>query len=397
MGGMNAGEVASALGVETIKSFFAPQLLTDEVLANDERVCAYMKYAIIKADSVIKEEANKDDAKHGMGSTAVMAWLLGKKVYVAWCGDSRCYRYNQVTGLEQLSHDHSYVQDLVDTGHLLPELAFDHPSKNIITRSLGDPRGAARPDVKTYDLAPGDVILLCSDGLSDSLKDNEIEQSISRSLASMAACRDALWHDSQQAGWYDNVTIVLAQVVEEKASSYVRSNQPASRPQIPTSSLSQVTTPATSGSTQNLLNGLTQQLTGALVKQRKLLFLVVLLVFILCFFMYYHCESDGGVKPDTEKMEEDIKKDNICIELYNELMLLNVGSIKEDTVDRLLRSQFEKYELYKGIESNKQKKDEVKEHLYQVFGDEAGLLEASNSSLAKKNAKIIRELQKKIK
>ena len=214
MGGMNAGEVASAIAVETIKNLFAPQLLTDEILANDDSICTYMKNTIIKADHKIKDEASKDEAKYGMGSTAVMAWLIGNKVYVAWCGDSRCYRYNPATGLKQLSHDHSYVQDLVDSGQLSADLAFDHPNKNIITRSLGTPHGSARPDAKVYDLHAGDVILLCSDGLSDSLRDNEIEQSINRSLTSMAECRDALWHDSKQAGWHDNVTIVLAQIIE---------------------------------------------------------------------------------------------------------------------------------------------------------------------------------------
>ena len=236
MGGMNAGEVASAIGVQTIKNLFAPQLLTDEIFANDESICMYMKRAIIKADSKIKEEASKDAAKQGMGSTAVMAWLLGEKVYVAGVGDSRCYRYNPATGLEQLSHDHSYVQDLIDTGQLSPDLAFDHPNKNIITRSLGDPRGAAKPDAKGYNLRIGDVILLCSDGLNDSLRDSEIEQSISRSLTSLESCRDALWNDSKQAGWHDNVTIVLAQVVDE---NMIQSAIPTSQPQQP-----QITSPA---------------------------------------------------------------------------------------------------------------------------------------------------------
>lgn len=231
MGGMNAGEVASAVGVETIKNLFAPQLLTEDVLANDESICMYMKRAIVKADSQIKEEASKDAAKQGMGSTAVMSWLLGHKVYVAWCGDSRCYRYNPSSGLEQLSHDHSYVQDLVDTGQLSPDLAFDHPNKNIITRSLGDPRGAAKPEAKVYNLNVGDVILLCSDGLSDSLRDSEIEQSISRSLVSVGACRDALWNDSKQAGWHDNVTVVLAQVMDENAQQSKPQSAPEPKPQ----------------------------------------------------------------------------------------------------------------------------------------------------------------------
>lgn len=244
MGGMNAGEVASAVGVETIKNLFAPQLLTEDVLANDESVCMYMKRAIVKADSQIKEEASKDAAKQGMGSTAVMAWLLGQKVYVAWCGDSRCYRYNPATGLEQLSHDHSYVQDLVDTGQLSADLAFDHPNKNIITRSLGDPRGAAKPDAKVYSLQKGDVIMLCSDGLSDSLRDSEIAQSIGRSIASMESCRDALWNDSKQAGWHDNVTIVLAQVIDEKSA------QPKPQPKPQPQPMPQVEVPVTPAPSQ---------------------------------------------------------------------------------------------------------------------------------------------------
>lgn len=244
MGGMNAGEVASAIGVETIKNLFAPQLLTEDVLANDESVCMYMKRAIVKADSQIKEEASKDAAKQGMGSTAVMAWLLGHKVYVAWCGDSRCYRYNPSSNLEQLSHDHSYVQDLVDTGQLSADLAFDHPNKNIITRSLGDPRGAAKPDAKVYTLQKGDVIMLCSDGLSDSLRDSEIEQSIARSIASMESCRDALWNDSKQAGWHDNVTIVLAQVIDEKSA------QPKPQPKPQPQPMPQVEVPVTPAPSQ---------------------------------------------------------------------------------------------------------------------------------------------------
>jgi len=225
MGGMNAGEVASAIGVETIKNLFSPSLLNSEVFQSDETISAYIKQAIVKADARIKEEAGKDSAKQGMGSTAVLAWLLGNKVYVGWCGDSRAYRFNPNYGLEQLSHDHSYVQDLVDTGKLDPSLAFDHPQKNIITRSLGDPRGAARPDVKVYDLRPGDIVMLCSDGLSDSLRDEEIARAMQRGTHSMAACRDALWEDSRIAGWHDNVTIVIGQVVDENASKGSSSNK----------------------------------------------------------------------------------------------------------------------------------------------------------------------------
>ena len=158
MGGMNAGEVASDIAVKTIKQLFASELLTDSVLQNP---CKYIADAIIAADSAIKSHSKENPETEGMGSTIVMAWLLGEKVYVGWCGDSRCYRFNPQLGLERLSHDHSYVQELVDAGKLTEELAFDHPNNNIITRSLGDPRGTAQPDTKEFDLYNNDIILLC--------------------------------------------------------------------------------------------------------------------------------------------------------------------------------------------------------------------------------------------
>ena len=147
----------------------------------------------------------------------MLAWLIDEKVYVGWCGDSRAYKYNPSRGFVQLSHDHSYVQELVDSGKLSPELAFDHPNNNIITRSLGDPRGVAQPDVKVFSLEEYDVIMLCSDGLCGVLRDHEMEQLISGHQSSMVSCRDALWEAARNAGWHDNVTIALAQIMPQKA------------------------------------------------------------------------------------------------------------------------------------------------------------------------------------
>ena len=152
-----------------------------------------------------------------MGSTIVMVWLLDGKAYVGWCGDSRAYKYNPQNGLSQMSHDHSYVQELVDSGKLSPELAFDHPNGNIITRSLGDPRGAAQPDVKVFNLSENDEILLCSDGLCGVLRNNEIEKVLQNNTTSMVGSRDALWEAARAAGWHDNVTIILAQIMPKEA------------------------------------------------------------------------------------------------------------------------------------------------------------------------------------
>mgnify|MGYP003295063803 CR=1 FL=1 len=310
MGGMNAGEVASAIAVETIKNLFAPQLLTDEILANDDSICTYMKNTIIKADHKIKDEASKDEAKYGMGSTAVMAWLIGNKVYVAWCGDSRCYRYNSTTGLEQLSHDHSYVQDLVDSGQLSADLAFDHPNKNIITRSLGTPHGSARPDAKVYDLHAGDVILLCSDGLSDSLRDNEIEQSINRSLTSMAECRDALWHDSKQAGWHDNVTIVLAQIIEND-------NVKQADPQ-PQAQSSKVTTETSEQKTEQKESTITTSKTtrkpsiGTTKKKKNLIITIISIFVCLCVLGFIGNQKEQRQKEQYNQLYDKLDKIDIC-------------------------------------------------------------------------------------
>lgn len=229
MGGMNAGEVASAIAVETIKSRFAADQLTDNALAEP---MAYIKSAIVAADAAIKKHGKEHPDTAGMGSTIVLAWLLGKKVYVGWCGDSRCYCYNPKTGLIRLSHDHSYVQELVDASKLTEELAFDHPNNNIITRSLGDPNGTARPDVKEYDLHNEDILLLCSDGLCGCLRDNEIEEQLAAHQTSMQECRDALWAADEAAGWHDNVTVALAQVISgamPAVSAYTRTSKSATK------------------------------------------------------------------------------------------------------------------------------------------------------------------------
>jgi serine/threonine protein phosphatase PrpC len=213
MGGMNAGEVAAAIAIETVKEWFSSENLTEERLSSPGSIKQYIRAAIRSADSNIKKEGAADKGKRGMGSTIVLAWLTDERIYIGWCGDSRAYRFNPADGLIQLSHDHSYVQELVDAGKLEPELAFDYPDSNIVTRSLGDPRGIANPDVREFPLRDGDIFLLCSDGLSGVLRDPEIEKVISENTHQLEALRDALWDTSCEAGWDDNVTLALCQVL----------------------------------------------------------------------------------------------------------------------------------------------------------------------------------------
>ena len=212
MGGMNAGETASEIAVNVIKKWFAADRLTPGVIASQATILQHIEQSIIAADEAVKEAASQDVELEGMGSTIVLAWIIGNHAFIGWCGDSRIYRYN-TAGLERLSHDHSYVQELVDSGKLSKELAFEHPDSNIITRSLGDNRQKAQPDVNCFPISNGDILMLCSDGLSDVLRESEIANIISKNSDTMGNCRDALWTESEKAGWTDNVTIALCRII----------------------------------------------------------------------------------------------------------------------------------------------------------------------------------------
>ena len=212
MGGMNAGEVASQIVIDSIKKSFSD--LKSVSLSNPDQVKRFIKQSIVDADIEIKEHAKNHPETMGMGSTIVLLWIIDKSVYVGWCGDSRAYCYNAHNGLIQLTHDHSYVQELVDNGKLSEEDAFDHPDSNIITRSLGDSGEKANPDVKEYPLHKGDTFLLCSDGLCGLLRDSEIENIMADNVDSVKSCLKALWRQGSSFGWTDNTTIELAKVIE---------------------------------------------------------------------------------------------------------------------------------------------------------------------------------------
>ena len=215
MGGMNAGEVASEIATNTMRDWFSPVNITDEVVKSRYTIERFMKSAIVEADNRIKETAKARPETHGMGTTIVLGWVYGKHLYVAWCGDSRAYVYNPVYGLRQITKDHSYVQQLVDQGKIAPEDAFDYPDSNIITRCLSDSPTKAHPDclVMPHELYDGDVILLCTDGLSGLLHDYEIEEVISSNYQNMEKCSDALIKGACEAGGHDNVTVVLCKIL----------------------------------------------------------------------------------------------------------------------------------------------------------------------------------------
>lgn len=219
MGGMNAGEVASEIAIQTVREFFVPERITPEVLKNRFSIEKFMKDVVVEADSRIKRTSTTET--RGMGTTIVIAWLINGECHICWCGDSRAYVYNPQCGLVRLTKDHSYVQTLVDAGKITDEEAFDFPNNNVITRCLCDATTKAVPDclVTPQPLCNNDLIILCSDGLSGMIRDNQMAQIIQESNGNVDTLTDQLIDAALSAGGNDNVTVAIAAIDEGGAES----------------------------------------------------------------------------------------------------------------------------------------------------------------------------------
>lgn len=197
MGGAQAGEVASRLAAAAFREFHE----ADE-LAPDERVDAIIQ----EANRRIYERARTDAEVSGMGTTVTAALLEAGNVAIGHVGDSRAYRIRDGQ-LEQLTEDHSLVADLMRSGRLTPEEAEAHPQRSVITRALGtDPQ--VDVDTLTVEASSGDVFLLCSDGLTTMVADDEILDIVQRARSLEQAAK-SLVKAANRSGGEDNVTVVL--------------------------------------------------------------------------------------------------------------------------------------------------------------------------------------------
>jgi protein phosphatase len=203
MGGAQAGEVASRLAAAAFREFHEADELDPET-----RVAAIIQ----EANRRIYERARSDAQASGMGTTITAALVSGSGVAVGHVGDSRAYRLRQGQ-LEQLTEDHSLVADLVRSGRLTPEEADTHPQRSVITRALGtDPE--VDVDTFTVEAEPGDVFLLCSDGLTTMVDDEEVSQTVARADTLEQAAK-ALVKAANRAGGEDNITVVLFKLAGE--------------------------------------------------------------------------------------------------------------------------------------------------------------------------------------
>ena len=203
MGGAQAGELASRLAATALEGR-PPGLHGEDAVAG----------LLHDANERIHRHALDDPAVAGMGTT-VTALLVDEAagtITIGHVGDSRAYRVRDGR-LEQLTADHSLVAELVRTGRLTPEEAEQHPHRSVITRALG-----TEPDVEvdtlTVEASPGDLYLLCSDGLTAMVRDQEIVELVEHADADPDACADALVEAANRAGGEDNITVVLFEIVE---------------------------------------------------------------------------------------------------------------------------------------------------------------------------------------
>ena len=198
MGGAQAGEVASQMLVETVKSFLA-----ETPPPYDEKI---LSRAITLANDRILEMARSNQNYRGMGTTATILSLDGRQAYFAHVGDSRIYRLRN-NFLEQITEDHSYVETLVRRGELTPEEARVHPMKNVLIQAVGAV-DELFIDAASFNVEGGDTYLLCTDGLTNMVED----ASIAEILKNAPNPADALIDAALQAGGRDNISVIVVGV-----------------------------------------------------------------------------------------------------------------------------------------------------------------------------------------
>jgi len=198
MGGAQAGEVASKIAADAFDASLEGEAPEQE-LAERAR----------EANRRIFQRSREDASRAGMGTTLTAAVLAGEEVSIAHVGDSRAYLFRDGE-LRQLTRDHSLVEELRRQGRLTSEEAEEHPQRSIITRALG-PEPDVDPDVHSHQARPGDVFLLCSDGLTSMVRDGELREILASSNTLREAV-DGLVAEANRAGGRDNITVVCFEV-----------------------------------------------------------------------------------------------------------------------------------------------------------------------------------------
>jgi len=208
MGGHAAGEVASRIAVEVLQAL-VPTLVSTDI--DEDSVEDLLMHSLHSIDSEISVVTDEEIEKRGMGTTLTALLIRGNYISLLHVGDSRCYRLRGNT-LEQLSNDHTVIQELLDQGAISVAEAAEHPQRSMLTQALrGD--GDVTPVLQMYEVKKGDRYLLCSDGLSGVLTDKEIKIGLKKTDKDEAV--KFLVDATYVNGAPDNVTVLIADISDE--------------------------------------------------------------------------------------------------------------------------------------------------------------------------------------
>jgi len=220
MGGYKAGEIASAIAVSSTHKQIIDGL--QRLSRGDKgkqsglsQQAAIVKNAVISVNSEIYAIAQTDPQCQGMGTTMVVVLFHDNVCTIAHVGDSRLYRKRQ-TNFAQITKDHSLYQEVIDRGMFTPEEAMKNTPKNLVTRAIGID-SEVQVDIGEEAVLPGDIYLLCSDGLNDMVDDEEIHLTLSKYSANLAQAADQLVRLANEKGGKDNISVILIRILDDFA------------------------------------------------------------------------------------------------------------------------------------------------------------------------------------
>jgi protein phosphatase len=214
MGGYSAGEVASEMATSVLGSelehLFTQRVPSARAASGQAWAREALLDVITRTNAAIYQAAQSQAQYSGMGTTLIAVQFYANRLTVAHLGDSRLYRFRQEE-LQLLTRDHSLLQEQIDSGVLTPEQARFSQNKNLVTRALGiEPR--VQTELSDHDVLPGDVYLLCSDGLNDMVEEEEIALALSALSVNLPLCATQLVQMANDNGGRDNVSVILVKI-----------------------------------------------------------------------------------------------------------------------------------------------------------------------------------------
>ena len=222
MGGYKAGEIASSLAITNIYKEVKAKLtnLDPDMTAAEESFSpesTLVKDAVVHANDQIFRIAQSDFECQGMGTTVIVCLFHDHRLTIGHVGDSRLYRFRE-RKLEQMTRDHSLIQELIDRGLYTPEEAMATTPKNLVTRALGI-EASVDVDIIEQPVMPGDIYMLCSDGLNDMVDDEEIHLTLSKYSANLVQTAQELVAFANKKGGKDNISVILVRVLDHESAS----------------------------------------------------------------------------------------------------------------------------------------------------------------------------------